>query len=158
MSRIVRINEVRDHVFLHVREVLGALQPEARELEWTILALGDTVAAEEPNRLDVLALEDQVQGSDTGLRMTFDELLRLAERFAQVIDALVVGCADASDFPRRQDDDAAILKAATITVAAFDSTFWLVSGPERVVARIRRVFDQVADVPASEVKLSAWDR
>src|ERR671914_2831174 len=90
MSRIVRINEVRDHVFLHVREVLGALQPEARELEWTILALGDTVAAEEPNRLDVLALEDQVQGSDTGLRMTFDELLRLAERFAQVVDGLFV--------------------------------------------------------------------
>jgi hypothetical protein len=94
----------------------------------------------------------------TGMHVSFHELQRLATGLQQVVDGLFVGCADADRFPARTASDGVIMRQADITVAAFDSSFWLVSGPDAVLDRIQAQFERVTERDASVVKLSAWGR
>jgi hypothetical protein len=66
-----------------------------------------------------------------------------------------VGCASCAPFPARTGDDASILEAADMLLAAFDSTFWLLSADTTVVSRVETAFDDVTDAGPP---LSAWGR
>jgi hypothetical protein len=155
MSRVVQIADAPGGVFVHVTEVLSALEPEATELEWAVLDLREALEA---SGLDVVAVQAQVEQAPTGLHLTFHELQRLAAGLQQVVDGLFVGCADASGFPSRTASDDVIIERAAIAVAAFDSSFWLVSGPDEVLDRVHTQFERVREQDASAVNLSAWDR
>jgi hypothetical protein len=122
-----------------------------------VLDLGEAFAQDDSD-LDLLAIERQVELAPTGLQMTFDELQRLAAGLVQVVDGLFVGCAAADRFPSRSASDDEIIEHAHITVAAFDSTFWLVSAPEAVLDRIHAQFERVSERDAFAVNLSAWGR
>ena len=157
MKRVLQIEDTSHHVFLHVAEVLAQLEPEARALHWSVLDLGEAFAPEGSD-LDVLAIERRVEESPTGLHLSYDELARLAARLQQVVDGLFVGCADAGDVPARHDADAVIIERAVMVVAAIDSTFWLVSAPDAVLARIHARFERVTEQDASAVALSTGAR
>jgi hypothetical protein len=157
MRRVVQIEDIPDGVFAHPTEVLSQLVPEAADLHWTVLDLREAFAPADSS-LDVLALQREVEASATGVQMRFDELVRLAAGLQQVVDGLFVGCATAAEFPGRTDPDAVILERAVMTVAAVDSSFWLVSGPEEVLDRLSARFERVTERDASDVTLSAWDR
>lgn len=74
----------------------------------------------------------------------------------QVIDGLFVACVDDARLPRRSDDDLAILRAADLVVAAFDSTFWLVSATDPVLKRVEHSFGVVTEEDPASTPLRAW--
>jgi hypothetical protein len=157
MAGVVRIADTTGGVFLHPTDVFAALGPEAHELDWAILDLPEAFAPDGSD-LDLLSIERQVEESPNGLHLTFAELQRFATALQQVIDGLFVGNRPGHGFPSRDQSDAALIAEAEVMVAAVDSSFWLVSGPSKMLDRIRARFADVADVDPSEVTLSAWGR
>jgi hypothetical protein len=137
--------------------VLRSLEPEARALRWSILDLSEAFAPEGSD-MNVLALEREVEASPTGLHLSFRELQRLADCLQQVVDGLFVGCANHASFPSRADSDMHIIERSSAVVAAFDSSFWLVSASGDVLDRLHRRFSQVSEMSVSAVRLSAWGR
>jgi hypothetical protein len=155
MRRLVRIGDTVDRVFLYMPTILPPLMPDAAGLRWSILDLGEAYLDKGRWKLDRDELDDRIYGSSTGFELSFAELSAFAEACDQVIDGLFVGCASSAQFPARSDDDAAILEAADMLVAAFDSSFWLVSADTAVVSRVEDAFHDVSDATPP---LSAWDR
>jgi hypothetical protein len=155
VTRLLCIADVVGGVFLRMPDVLASLAPEADDLEWSILDIGDIVV-DDSTTLDVIALERDVLESSTGLQLSFEQLSRFADDTTQVIDGLFVGCIEAAPRPRRHDADTAILSEAAMVVAAFDSTVWLVSASEPVLARIMRDFNAVSEVDPASTPLRAW--
>jgi hypothetical protein len=82
----------------------------------------------------------------------------LSAGLQQVVDGLFVGCPVAADLPIRHDSDAVVMERAVITLAAFDGSFWLVSGPNEMLDRLSAQFQSVAEVAPWRAKPSAWDR
>jgi hypothetical protein len=145
VKRALRIEDKHrgaPRIFLSMPEVLAGLPPDAASLEWRILDLGEVTTSDDSG-LNVSELEDQVFASATGLALSFDELSRLADRTHQVIDGLFIVPADPTDSPRRADDDLEILVRSHVVVAALNSAFLLVSGPETWLEHIRNVFRDV---------------
>lgn len=155
MKRVLRIADLKDNVFLTMPEVLAALPAEASSLQWHILDLGDVVAADD-SELNVLELEERVFASPTGLPLTFDELSEFARNTRQVIDGLFVATEPNAPPPERQAADAVILDQSAAVVAAWDSTFWMVSAPERWLEQIGQAFDDVHEEDMAATPLRAW--
>ncbi len=155
MKRVLRIDDVKDHVFLTMPEVLAGLPAAASSLQWHILDLGDVVATDD-SWLDVLELEERVLASPTGLPMSFTELSDFAGATRQVIDGLFVATLPGSPPPRRADADATILDGSEAVLAAFDNTFWLVSAPASWREHIARSFKDVEEEEPGATPLRAW--
>jgi hypothetical protein len=154
VKRLLRIADLTNHVFLTMPEVLAVLPPAARSLQWRILELGEVVAGDDSG-LDVLELEERVFASPTGLCLSFAELFDFARSTRQVIDGLFVATQPNAQPPRRSDADATILDRSEVVVAAFDSTFWLLSAPDAWLDEIARVFNDVHDEDPN-TPLRAW--
>jgi hypothetical protein len=155
--RVLRLADTADGVFLSMPEVLAPLSPEAHALRWSILDLREVIADERWD-LNLAFIEQRVIGSPTGMELSFEELCGFGERVSQVIDGLFVGCDPSARFPRRTDDDRAILENSNMLVAAIDSTFWLVSAADEVAARIERRFHAVTEEDPASAQLSTWGR
>ena len=151
----MRIADLKDNVFLTMPDVLVALPVEASSLQWRILDLGDVVA-EDDSGLNLLELEERVFASPTGLPLTFDELSEFAQSTRQVIDGLFVATVPGNDPPRRTDADATILAQSAVVVAAWDSTFWMVSVPDTWLDQIKHAFDDVHEEDIGTTPLRAW--
>lgn len=50
-------------------------------------------------------------------------------------------------FRAGNDDDDTILAAADVVLSAFDSTMWLISGPDEVIDRFFATFEDVTEIP-----------
>jgi hypothetical protein len=157
MGRALEIRDTRNRVFLHMSEVLGAVEPEARGMHWTILDLGEAFAPDGSD-YDVLAVDRQVRASQAGLQLTFDELVDFAGRLQQVIDGLFIGCRDAVKFPRRDDPDSVIVDRSDMVLAALDSTLWVVAASDETLDRIAKRFERVSERDVHDVTLSTWGR
>jgi hypothetical protein len=157
MNRLLRIADITDGVFPLMPPVLAPLAPEAHALHWSILDLHEATADERWD-LSLPFVEQQVLGSPTGFKLSFEELTAFAERVHQVIDGLFVACEQPSQLPRRSDNDLTVLEKADMLVAAFDSSFWLVSAPDDVLDRYSKRFRQVTEEDPTSVPLSAWGR
>lgn len=136
-------------------ELFAALGDDTGDLCWSILDLGDVIA-HDSSGLDIEELEERVSAYPTGLHVSLAELRGLAAETLQVIDALFVASADAETLPSRHDTDHQILRRADLVVAAFDSSFWLISGPEAVLDGIVAAFRDVDEVDAASTPLRAW--
>jgi hypothetical protein len=144
MRRLLRVADLHNGVTLTMAEVLAPLSPDADELAWSILDLGEVVPQDDSD-LDLGDVEERVFASPTGLQLTFGELTDFAARILQVIDGLFVACTDAASLPRRHDTDPVIAERADFVVAAVDSSFWLVGGPDAVLDRINERFRLVTE-------------
>ena len=150
---MVKIGDSVNHVFLDMPSVLSPLMPDAERLQWSVLDLGEAYLPSGRWKLDRDELDDRVLGSPTGFALSFADLASFAQACDQIIDGLFVACSSSARFPARTDDDATILGAADMLVAAFDSSFWLVSADTKVVSRVEDAFREVS--PATP-PLSAW--
>lgn len=157
MNRLLQIADIVDGAFLQMPEVVAALSPEAHALQWSILDLGDVIANERWD-LDLPFVKQRVLDSPKGFELSFQDLTAFAARVRQVIDGLFVGCERSSRLPRRDDDDPTILQNTDMLVAALDSTFWLVSAPDNVLARYETRFDRVTEANPASIPLSTWGR
>jgi hypothetical protein len=142
-------------VFPRMPKVLAPVAPEANELQWSIVDLGDVIA-DETTDLDVLATERRVFDSPTGRRLSFAELSDFAACTIQVIDGLFVACTTGAQLPDRSDEDLAILTSADFVVTAFDSMFWLVGASDEVLARVERTFRDVTEEDPASTPLRGW--
>jgi hypothetical protein len=120
-----------------------------------ILDLGEAYLDDGRWRRSRDELDQRVFESPTGFELSFEDLVTFAQACDQIIDGLFVGCPSSARSPARTDDDASILEASDMLVAAVDSTFWLVSAETAVVARVESAFDDVTD---ASPPLSAWER
>ncbi len=138
-------------------ELLAPLAPEARKLHWSVLDLGEVMPGAGRDLPDPWR-EPRVDRSPTGWQLTFEELTAFAGWVGQVIDGVFVACDTSANLPSRTDTDHAILEQADMLVAAIDSSFWLLSAPETVLARAEQTFQHVSEVEPSTVSLSTWGR
>ncbi|MBJ7518750.1 MAG: hypothetical protein JHC84_03540 [Solirubrobacteraceae bacterium] len=155
MKRVLRIADLKDHVFLTMPEILAALPPEASSLQWCVLDLGD-VTADDASGLNVLEMEDRVFSSPTGLYLSFDELSDFARSTRQVIDGLFVATRPSAPPIQRDEADASILDQSVAVVAAWDSSFWLVGAPDSWLRHLEQVFNDVHEEDITATPLRAW--
>jgi hypothetical protein len=157
MNRVLRISDTVNNVVLPLSALLAPLAPEARKLQWRVLDLGELVPGEGRDLPDPY-IEPRVVDSPTGWALRFDELTAFAAWVRQVIDGVFVACDDPACLPSRSDDDIAILGQADMLVAAIDSSFWILSGPDEVLSRAEQSFRHVSEVEPDTVQLSSWGR
>jgi hypothetical protein len=124
MNRLLQIADAVDNVFLSMAQMLAPLSPEAHELQWRILDLGEVVPHEatEPSGPEPEPFVDGVRNH----LLTFKQLSSYADSLRQVIDGLFAGCESSSRLPSYRNADLAILEQSDMMLAAFDSTFWRV--------------------------------
>jgi hypothetical protein len=142
---------------LSLPEILQLLAPEAAELQWSVLDLGEVVPGDGWDRR-VPFREPRVPASPHGWVLTFAELSAFGEWSEQIVDGLFVGCAALDALPIRRDNDATILERAEMVVAAVDSSWWYVNAPAGVLARAARGFRDLREVDPRAVRLSTWGR
>ncbi|MEZ5102806.1 MAG: hypothetical protein R3C15_24045 [Thermoleophilia bacterium] len=94
---------------------------------------------------------DRVDARPQGWTIDFDELEVFARRFHQVIDGILVACTEEATLPVRADDDPTLVAKADMLLAAIDSSSWLVSAPEAVLARVEQRFRVVREVPLGDL-------
>jgi hypothetical protein len=89
----------------------------------------------------VLALEEQVRTAPRGVVMSWPDLKGLVEQLTQVIDGTFIACRTESDVAATPETGWQDLhRKHDFAVTADDSTFWWVTAPEAVVARVRAQF------------------
>lgn len=115
-------------------DLVATLDPWGSRCRWHILHLWATGRLEGDR--SILEFEKSISSSRSGLEVSWDELVGLAGRFDQVIDAVFVG--DESPRPVcRTADDLVLYRKHDLVIEAFDSTYW------RVVSRWREPLDAV---------------
>ncbi len=153
MNRVLRIADKS----VPLTQILTPLNPRARGLSWSILDLGEVVPGDgwDPH---VPFTEQRVLDSPKGWELTFEELRQFADWSVQVIDGVFVASESSGSLPKRSDDDATVLERADVVLAAIDSSFWVISGPDDVLAPFERVFHDVSEQKPQTVELSTWGR
>ena len=116
-------------------DVFDALLPEAATLVWA-LSDADWVVAKEGSPLNVDRLQGEVAAGRSGLVLGWAELRGLLDNVLQVIDGTFVACHDRESIPPRSADHEELVGKAEMVVTAFDSSYWLVTAPDPVVARL----------------------
>jgi hypothetical protein len=97
-----------------------------------------------------------VKSSPSGLPLSSAELSEFARNTRQVVDGLFVATTPGRPSPQRADDDAHILDLSLAMLAAWDSTYWLVSAPDAWLGQFRQAFSAVHDEDLSRTPLRAW--
>jgi hypothetical protein len=157
VNRLLKVADLHNRAALGMPDVLGPMSPDAHALQWSMLDLGEVIA-EERWDLNMDVVEYEVEASPDGFKTSFDDLEAFAQKVQQVIDGLFVGCSHPNLLPRRSDDDKAIMAASEMLVAAIDSSYWLVSAPDEVLARYQSRFGDVTEVDVDTLGLSTWPR
>lgn len=119
-------------------DILGQMPPQSDNLHWSILtleAIGDLGDNKSPPEL-----EKQIADCPDGLRITWNELCKLAKTFEQVVDILVIRCENVNDIRRYQSDEELHL-SCKIVIECFDSSYWRVySRYQEIIGRIEASF------------------
>jgi hypothetical protein len=116
----VQILDSIDNVSIGPSTILNAL-PHGEELTWSILYL-DGIGDLDMDK-SITELEDFIQESHCGYILDWNELTKIAKKFEQVIDIVLVGSRDRSVL-HKYDNDLEMYKKCEITIIMFDSSFW----------------------------------
>jgi hypothetical protein len=146
MSHIIEIKDQAPPGYLSIElsDILNILVPEGAGLTWAILDLEATVKPETGR--NVLALEQQIQESTSGIILTWDDLVSLSREFLQVINTIIVGCRDAADIaPLQSVTD--LYSSSEIVVEMIDSSAWRIYARDAATMRkLRGSFRNVEDI------------
>jgi hypothetical protein len=152
------VRPVRLPAEIDPRALLDALRPEAEALSWSIFDLGEVVGvADGTAPPEVERMVHAVDASADGVPVSFEELIKFATWGGQIIDGVFIATRPGAGPPARADDDVTVLPACSMVVAVIDSSFWLVSAPSEVTARLRARWP-AEDVAPAGVVLSVWGR
>jgi hypothetical protein len=148
MPSIIEIKDEDNRGSLAVAliDLLDLLKREGHQLTWSILELE---ATGDPNRLprDMLDLEQEVEQSPNGVIMSWEELVILATAFCEVLNAVIVGCKDATLIPHLQPN-ADLYTPCEIVLEAIDSTLWRVyARDDQIIQRLQTTFRNVVVIP-----------
>ncbi|MGD9571122.1 MAG: hypothetical protein AB7V62_04475 [Thermoleophilia bacterium] len=140
-----------------LQQILRAIEPGVQGLEWRLLDLREAVQPEPPSD-ELERIIEAADQAEEGLVSDFGGLLRFADLCEQIVDGLFVGLRPGTKPPGRSDTDDRILEVSEVVVAVLDSSFWLVAGPDTVLASARHAFPTATEVETGSVVLSTWGR
>ena len=144
----VRDSDSRGFLTVELRDFLQVVEPEGRDLIWSIL---DLEARSDPDKFkgDLLEVEQQVKQSPQGLIFSWDELVAFANALIEVLDAVIVGCKDKKLIPRLIPGDG-VFAQCEIGIEAVDSSLWRVyTRDDELLQRVQTAFHDVAVMPLS---------
>ncbi|MGA8163781.1 MAG: hypothetical protein WB791_02005 [Waddliaceae bacterium] len=137
---MVYLAEIKDskHGVLSVTllDVLKCLGNRGEELYWSIHYLYATGNLGKGK--SILDLENQINDSPTGMVISWKDLTKLAGKFDQVIDTVIVGNKSFKNVMKANNDKDAYRKN-DIVLDLFDGAYWRVSSQDK---RIFKAFEE----------------
>ncbi|MBV8820258.1 MAG: hypothetical protein JO022_17995 [Acidobacteriaceae bacterium] len=136
MRQRVEIYDAEGHTLkFDMKEVLSALPSIADRLQWYVLDV--EAVGSGPNGEPIMDFERSVASSEHGVKLSWEDLGKLAKNVEQTVNATLVGGS------ARQPPSLPLPSSypATIVVEAIDSSLWAVSSPyTEVIESIQRSF------------------
>jgi hypothetical protein len=131
---------------VHLRDILAVIQSHVAGWKWSLLHLW--AVGELPGERTVVDYEEMASASPfVGTRITERDLHLLASHTDQVIDAVLVGNADAREVMKRSSDDD-LYRENELVIEANDSSYWrVVSHRPDIIDALRKHFTDVSPVP-----------
>lgn len=127
---------------VELMDILRLLEQEGQDLTWSILELEATGDADKLGK-NMLDIEQEVDCSPQGLIVSWRELVRLANAFHQVINAVIVG-SKRTALLTRSTTMSDLYISSELIVEAIDSSIWSVYAKEDVVLqRLQAAFRDV---------------
>lgn len=141
------IVEIRDSnadglLTVKLRDVLRVVEPEGRDLTWSIL---DLEARSDPDKFkgNLLEIEQKVRESPQGLIFTWDELVTFAHALIEVVDAVIVACKDQKLIPSLKPGDE-VFAQCEFGIEAVDSSVWRVyARDDQLLQKVQAAFNDV---------------
>jgi hypothetical protein len=136
-------------ISVELPSILKAVQG-GEELDWAVLYFYGTWE-ENPEHTDPI-LEDDIDGLDAPLMLSWKELKALAETFTEIVDITVIGCIDAKNL-RRYKRSQDMVHNCDILIQLVDSNFWEIFCVDKeLISRLKDKFSDVklitvADLP-----------
>lgn len=91
----------------------------------------------------MVEFENQINHSERGLFISWDDMCTLSTKFHQIIDILIIGCVD-KNLLRRYENDQEMYETCDIVIEMFDSSFWGVfSKNDNLIDRLAVKFKEV---------------
>lgn len=144
----IRIEDLTENGIVSVKlpDILKEI-PNGNSFFWSILYL--YVLGPLKDGLSIDILEKQINGSEKGLFITWNDLNILSNKFHQIIDITIIGCKD-KNLLRRYETDQEIYEMCDIVIEMIDSSYWEVFSKD--IALINRLAIKFNDVKFLEPK------
>ena len=109
-----------DVVSVELHHILEEIY-EGAEFHWSILYLDSM--GQLKNGRSISDFENEIEQSETGLWLKWEELKNLATKFYQIYDLLLIGCKDISHLHRYQGEKE-LWETCDISIEMFDCSYW----------------------------------
>jgi len=120
-SKGIRILDIEGHVVcVTIFDILEEVR-EGNLFHWTILFLDGTPMPGHGKFLK--EYEKQVNKSENGLRITWEELNLLSQKYHQIIDMILIGSKDVN-LLHRYGIDQEMYETCDFVIEMFDTSFW----------------------------------
>lgn len=115
--------------------------PNGESFHWSILHFYATGQLEEWK--SILVFTKEINESEKGLYITWNELSLLANRSLEIIDILIMGSTD-ENLLRRYEKDQEMYETCDIVIEMVDSGYWEVfSKDEQLITRLASKFKEI---------------
>ncbi|GAA1840838.1 hypothetical protein GCM10009836_20230 [Pseudonocardia ailaonensis] len=150
MDYLVRVNDTTllrpgFSTFLDLPDLLTAIWPVARTWTWSMQRMPETSLPEGSAFGSLAEIEARMEGP-RGWVMSFEELYDFSRQVGQIVWGEFLAAERPDQLPRPEDDDVHVAEHAFAGLCAFDSSFWYVGGPARMIQQIEARFDDVEHV------------
>jgi hypothetical protein len=137
MGRIIEIKKNSEGMLdVDLIDILNVIEPEGAALIWTLFDLEATGDLGDGN--NILDLEQEVRESPTGLCLNWNDLVSLARRLFQVINAILAG----SGAPIAAADLSDVYAHTEIVLEAIDSSLWRVyAQSDAIIEKLKKTFN-----------------
>jgi hypothetical protein len=121
--------------------VLSVDRDFLNKLKWKLMFLEGTY-----NDREVLPLETQVNSSEYGVALSYQQVKELSNRVNDLWNLLLVGQFEKNNVVRKGDEDAEIFDSSDVVIEYFDSSYWTITSSnivfiESVKREIRQAFE-----------------
>lgn len=137
MGRIIEIKKNTGGILdVDLIDILNVIEAEGATLTWTLFDLEATGDLGDGN--NILDLEQEVRESPTGLCLNWNDLVSLARRLSQVINALL----SSSSAPIAAAAVSDLYAHSEIVLEAIDSSLWRVyARSDAIIERLKQAFN-----------------
>ena len=144
MYKVIEIKDSENGSFLSVSlyELLKIIEPYVADIKWSIYELSSTGKSD--SDLSLVNLEDEIDDRDTGIQISWSDLLELTSKLNDVINLILVGKTDDQDFTAYENTNS-WRKQYPIIVEIVDGYAWNVySSSEKLISLLENKFNDTS--------------
>lgn len=149
MKNRIRIDDSLSRLgsnFLDVRleDILSVITDIGEGYSWVMFEINASLNewVEKPDYND---LDNWVNESSDGMELSWDELVKLAPIFHQIIDTIIVAYKDENHKPIIGKGTVALMETSEIVLELVDSTFWeIYTKDAKILDRFKKKFKDVS--------------